>query len=72
MRVPAQAVLAFTVQDNGLFWVDPSAPADGPQQFVMMPDARGYSLQPLPRDQWVSHPSVLQVDSMYGRSKVAP
>ena len=66
------ALDVFVVQDNGLFWVDPLEPAGGPQQFIVVPDARGYSLQPLERGEWVSRPRVLQVDSMYGRAKATP
>lgn len=67
-----RTLFVITVQDNGLFWVDPNAPDAGPQQYVVTPDARGHSLQPLPRSEWVSRPRVLQVDSMYGRAKATP
>lgn len=57
------------VRENGRFVaaVDPKTRKTHlPQQFKMTPDARGYSLQPVPRDEWIDDPFVIDVDALNG------
>lgn len=65
--------MIVTLKDNGrmVMAIDPFTrkATRNPQQFFIQPDERGYSLQYLARDQWISDPPVIEVDSMSGVSE---